>query len=289
MFDKPAGDEELGLVLHVAVAAGGASLASLVTAVNPVPIVNRTANIRTSVLVIKPDSAAAVTAETVSATEDKTTTRSIDATAAAGDAVIEKVGISKGSCCVIFNKSTTAILTGVMTKSSFLNSNLRAAVGKNAGGIGRCAVTADYITAEASCRTAYHRRRTTFARTVAIDMGIINCYTCAAINAYAASIAISCITVDTGIIDSHTYAATAGYDAATMATSTVAGDSRVIDSYIAAGNAKRAAAGTSAVTVKDGITDSYRSIAGDANRAAGHTGIIITTSANMIICACAGG
>lgn len=276
------------MALHVAVAAGGVILASLVTAKNPVPIVNRTANIRASVCGVKPDSAAVVTAETVSAAEDKTTTRSIDAAAAAGDAVIEKVGISKGSCCAIFNKNTTAKLTGVMTKSSFLNSDLRAAVGKNAGGIGRCAVAADYITAEAPCRTAYHRRRTAFARTVAIDMGIINYYTCAAINAYTTSIATGYIVIDAGIINSYAYAATAGYNPAAAAASTIVGYRGVFDSHITAGDVERAAAVTSAVTVKDGITDAYRSIAGDANRAAGHTGIIITTSANMIICACAG-
>lgn len=176
-----------------------------------------------------------------------------------------------------------------MAKSSFLNSNVRAAVGKNAGGIGRCAVVADYITAEASCRTAYHRRRTTFARTVAIDMGIINSYTCAAINAYAASIATGYIVIDAGVIDSYACAVTAGYNPAAAAASTIVGYRGVPDGHIAAGDVERAAAGTSAVTVKDGITDSYRSIAGDANRAAGHSGIIITTSANMIICACAVG
>lgn len=277
------------MVLHVAVAAGGATLASLVIARNPVPIINRTANIRTSACAVKPDSVAAVTAETVGAAEDKTPARSIDAAAAGGDAVIEKVGISKGSCCAIFNKNTPAILTGVMTKSSFLNSNVRTAVGKNTGGIARCAVAADYIAAEASCRTAYHRRRTTFARTVAIDMGIINSYTCAVINPYAASIARGFIIIDAGVIDSYACAATAGYNPAATTTGTVVGYRGVPDGHIAAGDVERAAAATSAVTVKDGITDSYRSIAGDTNRAAGHIGIIITTSANMIICACAGG
>lgn len=176
-----------------------------------------------------------------------------------------------------------------MTKSSFLNSDLRAAVGKNAGGIGRCAVAADYITVEASCRTAYHRRRTTFARTVAIDMGIINSYTCAAINAYTTSIVRGFIVIDAGVIDSYACAATAGYNPAAMTTGTVVGYRGVPNGHITAGDVERAAAGTSTVTVKDGITDSYRSIAGDTNRAAGHSGIIITTSANMIICACAVG